>query len=118
LGATAFVNVDSEGNRLGMRARFRRWLNDELTVDVGPGIFFTASEEALHAPGFSGLLSFGTHDAGFVFQAERLLYQDLDDRPPVADWRIHFGLRSRGEAAVGLTMLELLIYGIAAFAGF
>lgn len=118
VGAGYFLNADDGGHRFGFRARIRHWLGSELALDVGPGFFFTASEKSQRAPGFSGLLTIGNHDAALIFQVERILDREPYLAQHAADWRTYLGLNLRGEGAVGLTVLEIGVVLVAAAAAF
>jgi hypothetical protein len=55
VGATAFLGGDNVRAHFGVRARFRRWLARNVSLDVAPGVILAGEEEndaALLAPGF------------------------------------------------------------------
>jgi len=40
LGATFLLGADGDGHRLGVKPRYRRWLDNSLSVDFGAGVLF------------------------------------------------------------------------------
>jgi hypothetical protein len=48
--------------RLGVRARYRRWLTDRLTLDVAPGILLYNGTFTADSPGFTGEVALGYAD--------------------------------------------------------
>jgi hypothetical protein len=52
VGTFFILNQDEKGTRYGVRAIYRRWLSDEIGVDLAPGIVLFASEQ--QAPALSG----------------------------------------------------------------
>lgn len=64
VGASAFFATNDEVMRTGVRARYRRWLGDGLSVDVAPTLIVLQSNRAYEVqatPGVSvlGALNFG-----------------------------------------------------------
>lgn len=63
LGGTLFVGADEHGWRIGIKPRYRRWLNQTISFDLSTGILIAGGNSELEAkfPGFTGHLglSFG-----------------------------------------------------------
>ncbi len=59
LGGTFYTAVDDEGSRVGIKARIRRWLSRELSIDLAPGILIAKiSGDYERYPAFTGHIGF------------------------------------------------------------
>lgn len=56
LGATLIVGADDDGSRIGIKPRYRRWLNRTTSFEVSPGILLSRGNNQFDAefPGFTG----------------------------------------------------------------
>lgn len=61
VGASAFWESGSDHNRGGVRLRYRRWLEDRLSLEFSPGIV-VAGNDTYDAPGFIGQAALNVGD--------------------------------------------------------
>ena len=55
LGGTFVIAVEPDGgaSRLGLKARYRRWLRDGISLDIAPGIFILGGKNKFSFPSFT-----------------------------------------------------------------
>lgn len=74
-GSSAFWESGSDHNRGGVRLRYRRWIDDRVSVELAPGIVF-AGNDTYNAPGFIGQVSLNAGDLmSFVVEGEHERYR-------------------------------------------
>ncbi len=56
LGATLFLGADEDGHRFGLKPRYRRWLNNSVSFDLGAGVLL-GGENNFFNHRFPGLTS-------------------------------------------------------------
>lgn len=62
VGGTFFAGADEDIWRLGIRARVRRWLKPNLSLDFAPGVILAGAQKEENYPGFSGHLGLNLGD--------------------------------------------------------
>lgn len=68
IGGTLYAGLQfGEGLRWGLKARYRRWLANSLSIDVAPGILLSVAEKS--SPGFTGHVGFNVDDR-FAFVSQ------------------------------------------------
>lgn len=84
VGATAFLGGDNSREHLGVRARVRRWLAPNLSLDLAPGLILAGEEEhsaTLLQPGFIAQASLMADDrlgiVGQVFTSRARLSRSV-----------------------------------------
>ncbi len=56
LGATFLLGADGDGHRFGVKPRFRRWLDNSISFDLGAGVLFGGENNQFN-PRFPGMTS-------------------------------------------------------------
>jgi hypothetical protein len=63
IGGTMYFGLDDDGSRLAIKPRYRRWLNDKISLDISAGLIFKSFENEMHkSPGFTGHIGLGISD--------------------------------------------------------
>lgn len=76
VGGTLFFGADHDGARFGIRARMRRWLKNDLTLDIAPGLFLNIFDNNVGSyPNLFISVALG-HKSGVsgVIQMDRIAY--------------------------------------------
>jgi len=117
VGATAYVGADDDAGQFGLRLRYRRWLNRDVSLDVSPGILLTGEDNRVTPsfPGFVGTLTLGFADwAGITVLYQAIRYERSNFDYAIADSgtqkSLYIGARFGSYAAIVFPAILLAIY--------
>jgi hypothetical protein len=121
LGATLFYGADDDGSRLAIKPRYRRWLNDKMSLDFSAGLIFRSFDNLDKSPGFTGHIAFNFSEWAAVTtqleirpRSKAFLYYNPNEKKTEIAWYGGFRICSYpGLAAIVIAPLTVLIYTIA-----
>jgi len=104
VGLTGYALLSDPTTRLGVRARYRRWIKRRLSVDVTPGIILGGEDNAIeYAP--PGFVLGAAINAGDLFSvtvdAEYARNRDLVHDTPPLEWNDRSDVAWRAGARLG-----------------
>lgn len=97
-GSFYAVQSLSDGCRWGFKARYRRWLNESVSVDLSPGILLKVGGRG--APGLTGQVALGFKDKVSILSQWELVrscctYERMESRHFRVEWSAGLKLGSR-----------------------
>jgi hypothetical protein len=127
VGATVMAGADANGERVAVKARYRRWTSEASALDVGAGVMFARRAEPyedpqlegnLHVPvtGLTGDVAFGLTDWVGISVRGDLLY-DGDGNPASG---LYGGLKLGTRPGIVATLVPLVaaaVIGVAVAGG-
>ena len=120
-GGALFAGVNGGGTRLGVKARYRRWLTRTVALDLSPGVLLAGSTSSglaqFRSPGFTGHVGFTWKDwVGATVQFEAVRFADAATGTSGSDASLASGIRFgsypgvvTGAAALGVVILYVII---------
>jgi len=118
LGGAGFLGLDDDGSRFALKVRLRRWLGQDVSVDLAPGILFAGSDSHFESnvPGFTGHLAINHREWLQVVAMLEVIdlepKQAFPDLEPNTDVSWYGGVKLGGVAGV----IGTVILGFAGFA--
>ena len=98
-GTTLFVHYwDETGNRFGARFVYRRWLSNQVGLDLAPGVVFYADEQ--QCPSFSGQVALDV--GGVIAPMAQIDMIRMDDQ---VHWSLMGGVRTGSYLSIPLGVL-------------
>jgi hypothetical protein len=122
VGVSGFWESGSDHNRGGVRLRYRRWLDDHLSLELSPGIV-TGGNDTYNPPGFIGQVAINAGDLmSVVLEGEVDQYASNGSSSSAfpgatqyrSDTTFRLGLRGGSYVGVGVSLLAGI--GLAAIA--
>ena len=117
VGFSGYALVSDPTTRLGIRARYRRWLSRKSSIDVSPGVLLGGEDSGIEydPPGFVLGATFNAGDLiAFTVDAEYAKNLDLVNDTPPFQWEERSDVAWRAGAKLGS---GLGILGAAALVG-
>jgi hypothetical protein len=119
--AAVMAAADEDGQRWGVRARYRRWLDPYAALDLGAGILIGGETQHAeqHYPGFTGLVGLTLGDLLGVNLELQAISTSQEYYPPSRvdvtpsdrgksiDWAWLLSVEASGAGALALTCAEL-----------
>jgi hypothetical protein len=124
VGLAVMAGGDANGERLALKARYRRWTSETAAIDVGAGVMFARRAEPYadpqlegnqHVPvtGLTGDLAFGLTDWVGVSVRGDLLYDEDGDPATGLYGGLKLGTRP-GMVAILVSLVATAVIGVVA----
>jgi len=128
LGATAFLSFTTDAKYFGFKARYRRWIGEDVAIDVAPGIGLSRHRDNVSSQGFEGHIGVSFFDyVQLVFNTDVYRYTPVTftpetNVPQIGDPKSHAdfygGVRvASGPGLIGIVGFPLAVLAIVIASG-